>query len=69
MSDELEDYVDRICELGCAEVDRVIQDLQAGRERAEYQELDAYGRARLLSELRSIMAVYTDGCPLSSDER
>ena len=63
----IEQHVETICELGCREVSRVIEDLRAGREREEYRQLDAGQRQQLLAELQGIMAVYEDGCPLSED--
>ena len=54
----IEACVDRVCALGCAFVDQLIEELRAGREHALYAELDHEERQALLRELASIMAVY-----------
>ncbi len=59
-SAKIEACVTRICELGCASVNHLIEDLCAGRERPEYAGLDEEERGELLRELSSVMSVYRD---------
>ena len=53
--------VEAICNLGCRTVNAVIQSLEAGRPIPQTEGLSADAVARVLAELKAIMAVY-DRC-------
>lgn len=58
LAPQVEQAVDAICALGCEVVSAYIVALEEGETRPEYAALDVGQRARLLAELRAIMAVY-----------
>lgn len=57
---KVEACVDRVCELGCSFVSRLIEELRAGRDHPVYAALDHEERQSLLRELVSIMDIYQD---------
>ena len=57
-ADEVEQAVERVCELGCAAVYRVLEAVDDGREPEPLAGLAPELRSRVVLELRSIMAVY-----------
>ncbi|WP_213378248.1 hypothetical protein [Allochromatium tepidum] len=60
----LEAPLEALCAKGCRQVRRDIAALESGAELPETQGLSADERARLLTELKQIMAVYGDSCRL-----
>lgn len=62
--EQLDECVELLCQRGCAAVRVIIVDLEAGRPVAGIESLGPGGRRRVLAELKSIMAVYGDSCPL-----
>ena len=58
----LESRLEAICERGCRQVWGVITMLEEGGDVAETEDLDAAGRAWLLAELKTVMAVYGERC-------
>jgi hypothetical protein len=62
-------YVEAICEKGCKSVREDVRLLSQGVVLPELQNLDEMARQQVLKELRSIMAVYGDGCPVVQPEK
>ena len=60
----IDQYVERLCEQGCRAVLGYIEALRAERDLPEFQGLDRAERARLQTELETIMAVYEGRCRL-----
>ncbi|MCK7581753.1 MAG: hypothetical protein MZV65_43120 [Chromatiales bacterium] len=60
----LEARLEVLCAKGCRQVRCDIAALESGAELPETQGLTADERARLLAELKQIMAVYGDTCRL-----
>ncbi|MCG6940565.1 MAG: hypothetical protein LJE69_04880 [Thiohalocapsa sp.] len=60
----LEVRVETICERGCREVWDAIDILEQDGDLPETQDLTAAERARVLAELKSVMAVYGQRCGL-----
>lgn len=60
----IESRVESICQAGCRQVRQAIAALERGANLPETRDLDADERAALLAELKSIMAVYGDACPI-----
>lgn len=52
--------LEQICERGCREVNVVISQLEAGKRSTECAVLDEAQTARLLAELKAVMAVYAE---------
>lgn len=63
-SRSIELYVEAICEKGCQSVREDMRLLSQGVVLPELKDLDEMARKMVLKELRSIMAVYGDGCPV-----
>ncbi|PUB73666.1 MAG: hypothetical protein DBP03_11925 [gamma proteobacterium symbiont of Ctena orbiculata] len=61
----IEQHVEAICEKGCRSVREDIRLLSRGVVLPELSDLDELSRQLVLKELRSIMAVYGDGCPVT----
>jgi hypothetical protein len=64
----IEQHVEAICEKGCRSVREDIRLLSQGTVLPELKNLDEFARQMVLRELRSIMAVYGDGCPATQPE-
>ncbi|MES9947127.1 MAG: hypothetical protein B6D77_18530 [gamma proteobacterium symbiont of Ctena orbiculata] len=60
----IEPYIEAICEKGCKSVREDMRLLSQGVVLPELKDLDEIARQMVLKELRSIMAVYGDGCPV-----
>lgn len=58
----VEDCIEAICHKGCRQVWGEIDALERGEELPETQGLDREEKAIVLSELKTIMAVYQDRC-------
>jgi hypothetical protein len=58
----LESRLEAICQRGCRETRAAITQLEQGGELTETADLMPRDRARLLAELKAIMAVYGDRC-------
>ncbi|MDX1335805.1 MAG: hypothetical protein R3312_08480 [Gammaproteobacteria bacterium] len=54
----VDDYVLKICELGCTHVYQVIELIEQGHQAEELSDIPAEHLPALLLELQSIMAVY-----------
>ncbi len=55
---KLSQYLDHLCNQGCTAVREVIEQIEAGDEVPELASLNPPEQARLLAELKAIMAVY-----------
>lgn len=58
----LDSRVESLCQQGCRQVRQSIATLEQGGELPETGGLTPVERARLLAELKSIMAVYGNAC-------
>ncbi len=58
----IEYSVERLCNKGCRQVREDIESLERGVVLEEVRGLEAPERARVLEELKAIMAVYGDSC-------
>lgn len=56
--------VEEICHQGCRQVRRAISLLEQGTELPEVRDFTTEERKALLTELKSIMSVYGDSCPV-----
>jgi hypothetical protein len=56
---ELDRYLDRICASGCAQVNRMIAEMENGRVIEEIAHLPRPQQQQILFELKSVMSVYT----------
>jgi len=65
---QIEICLEQICEQGCRAVNKIIQQLEQGKEIEVVWHLSALQRGILLDELKSVMAVYakTGSCDLSA---
>lgn len=63
-SEKIEQCVELLCQKGCGSVRQDILLLEQGVVLPELSALDDLARQAVLKELRSIMAVYGDSCPL-----
>jgi len=63
-SARLDHYVEQICQRGCKAVSRDIRLLEQGGVPAGIEALAQDERTALLVELKSVMAVYGERCPL-----
>lgn len=63
-SKQIDECIERLCQKGCHSVRQDIQLLERGVVLPELSVLDDLARQAVLKELRSIMAVYGDSCPL-----
>lgn len=61
LKQELQTIVDSLCADGCKAVSRYISEIEAGKSPPAMRALNPTEREAVLSELRSIMAVY-DRC-------
>lgn len=52
--------LEQICQQGCWQVNRIIQQLKQGSRLPETQHLTPFQNTLLLQELQNIMAVYTE---------
>jgi hypothetical protein len=63
-SKQIDECIERLCQKGCRSVRQDIRLLEQGQMLPELSALDDLARLTVLKELRSIMAVYGDSCPL-----
>jgi hypothetical protein len=63
-SNQIDQTVEMLCQKGCRSVREDIKLLEQGVILPELQVLDDLSREKVLKELRDIMAVYGDSCPL-----
>ena len=56
-------YIESICARGCDTVRNVITELENGRHNSEISSLSADDQARILVELKAIMAIYDNRQP------
>jgi hypothetical protein len=68
-SEQIEACIETICQKGCRSVRQDILLLQQGRILPELRVLDDLARQAVLKELRAIMAVYGDSCPMPAYEK
>ncbi len=63
---QIEICLEQICEQGCLAVNKIIQQLEQGKEIEVVWHLNALQRGILLDELKSVMAVYakTGSCEI-----
>ncbi|MES9833759.1 MAG: hypothetical protein ABW170_16040 [Candidatus Thiodiazotropha sp. L084R] len=61
---QIDQYVEILCQKGCRSVREDIQLLEQGVILPELEVLDDLSRQKVLKELRAIMAVYGDSCPV-----
>ena len=62
---QIDQCVEALCQKGCGAVREDIRLLEQGVILPELKSLDDLARQAVLKELRSIMAVYGDGCPVA----
>jgi len=62
--EQVDECIELLCQRGCSAVRGVISDLEAGRPVPGTEQLSMDGRRRVLAELKAVMAVYDDRCPL-----
>jgi len=55
---KLSQYLDHLCNQGCAAVREVIEQMEAGDAVPELASLNRFEQERVLQELKAIMAVY-----------
>jgi hypothetical protein len=58
---EVHDYAEKIAERGCADVNRLLQEIDDGIAVPEIAHLNEHQQRQVLVELRLVMAVY-DSC-------
>ncbi len=63
-SKQIDQCIERLCQKGCRSVRQDIRLLEQGQALPELSALDDLARQAVLKELRSIMAVYGDSCPM-----
>jgi hypothetical protein len=63
---QIDQYVEMLCQKGCRSVREDIKLLERGVILPELKVLDSLSREKVLNELRDIMAVYGDSCPIGS---
>jgi hypothetical protein len=61
---QVERAVEQLCAKGCQAVWGFIRSLEGGESLPETAGLDAVEIAAVLHELKAIMAVYSDNCPV-----
>ena len=61
---QVEECVETLCQKGCQSVREDIRLLEQGVVLPELTVLDDMARLKVLKELRAIMAVYGDSCPV-----
>ncbi|MCU7797932.1 MAG: hypothetical protein KZQ75_12445 [Candidatus Thiodiazotropha sp. (ex Myrtea spinifera)] len=62
---QIEHCIEVLCQKGCQSVRDDIRLLEQGVVLPELSVLDDLARLKVLKELRAIMAVYGDSCPVS----
>ena len=62
---QIDQCVEILCQKGCRSVREEIQLLEQGVILPELKALDDLSRRKVLNELRAIMAVYGDSCPVA----
>lgn len=66
--DRVHHCVERLCYKGCKSVWSDIRKLEAGESLPETEALDEHERSAVISELKSVMAVYGEGnCTIPDD--
>lgn len=60
----IDECIEKLCQKGCSQVWGDIDTLENGGSLPETQNLDASERRRVLSELKTVMAVYQGRCKL-----
>lgn len=65
-NNQIDRYVEILCEKGCRSVREDIKLLERGVILPELKVLDDLSRKKVLKELRDIMAVYGESCPIGS---
>lgn len=68
-SKQIDECIERLCQKGCRSVRDDIRLLERGETIPELNVLDDLARQAVLKELRSIMAVYGDSCPMPVVEK
>ncbi len=63
-STQIEECIEILCQKGCRSVREDIRLLERGEILPELSVLDDLARQTVLKELRAIMAVYGDSCPV-----
>lgn len=63
--EQINSCIEALCLKGCASVREDIRLLEQGVVAPELKELDDLARFAVLKELRAIMAVYGEHCPVS----
>jgi hypothetical protein len=61
---QIDECIERLCQKGCRSVRDDIRLIEQGETIPELSVLDDLARQAVLKELRSIMAVYGDSCPM-----
>ncbi len=61
---QVEECIEALCQKGCQSVREDIRLLERGVVLPELEVLDDLARLKVLKELRAIMAVYGDSCPI-----
>jgi hypothetical protein len=61
---QIDQCVEILCQKGCRSVREEIQLLEQGVILPELTDLDDLSRQKVLKELKAIMAVYGDNCPV-----
>ncbi|MCB1876038.1 MAG: hypothetical protein KDH88_08695 [Chromatiales bacterium] len=56
--DHIEACVERICDMGCAQVYRIIDLLEQGQDARELTGMTCHDRDAILTELKAIMSIY-----------
>ncbi|MEJ2452984.1 MAG: hypothetical protein P8103_02350 [Candidatus Thiodiazotropha sp.] len=64
-SKQIEECIEILCQKGCHSVRQDIRLLERGESLPELRVLDDLARQTVLKELRAIMAVYGDSCPVA----
>lgn len=60
----IDECVEKLCQKGCSQVWGDIDTLENGESLPETQDLNPSERGRVLSELKTVMAVYQGRCKL-----
>lgn len=67
-SSQIDHCIEILCSKGCRSVRRDIRLLEQGEVLPELASLDSPARRAVLKELRAIMAVYGDTCPITPSD-
>lgn len=65
-NNQIDHYIEILCQKGCRSVRDDIKLLEQGVILPELKVLDDLSRKKVLKELRAIMAVYGESCPIGS---